>query len=63
MSVAELEQFFRLDAKAWKALASKRRSATKLRWAVQWGLCGSLQDGAEFRTIGVRGRIESALWA
>ncbi|WP_147268872.1 DUF4158 domain-containing protein [Sphaerisporangium album] len=37
VSVAELEQFFRLDAKALEALASKRRPATKLGWAVQWG--------------------------
>ncbi|WP_271217556.1 DUF4158 domain-containing protein [Streptosporangium carneum] len=34
VSVAELEQFFRLDA---RALAGKRRPATKLGWAVQWG--------------------------
>ncbi|MDR8412395.1 DUF4158 domain-containing protein [Nonomuraea sp. 3-1Str] len=36
-SPAELEQFFRLDRSALDALASKRRSATKLGWAVQWG--------------------------
>ncbi|MEU4332702.1 DUF4158 domain-containing protein [Nonomuraea dietziae] len=36
VSVAELEQFFRLDVKALEALAGKRRSATKLGWAVQW---------------------------
>jgi hypothetical protein len=35
--VAELEQFFRLDANALQALAGKRRPATKLGWAVQWG--------------------------
>ncbi|MEU4540669.1 hypothetical protein AB0G15_38145 [Streptosporangium sp. NPDC023825] len=29
VSVAELEQFFRLDAKALEALAGKRRPATK----------------------------------
>jgi hypothetical protein len=34
VSVAELGQFFRLDA---KALAGKCRPATKLGWAVQWG--------------------------
>ncbi|MFI7455228.1 DUF4158 domain-containing protein [Nonomuraea sp. NPDC049714] len=33
----ELEQFFRLDRSALDALASKRRPATKLGWAVQWG--------------------------
>ncbi|NBE93952.1 DUF4158 domain-containing protein [Nonomuraea sp. KC401] len=37
VSVAELEQFFRLDAKALQTLAGKRRPATKLGWAVQWG--------------------------
>ncbi|MGV9779456.1 DUF4158 domain-containing protein [Streptosporangium sp. NPDC003464] len=36
-SAAELEQFFRLDRSALDALASKRRPATKLGWAVQWG--------------------------
>ncbi|GAA0838223.1 hypothetical protein GCM10009525_47670 [Streptosporangium amethystogenes subsp. fukuiense] len=36
-STAELEQFFRLDRSAWDALASKRRPAMKLGWAVQWG--------------------------
>ncbi|PRX45336.1 Tn3 transposase DDE domain-containing protein [Nonomuraea fuscirosea] len=36
-SAAELEQFFRLDRRALDALASKRRPATKLGWAVQWG--------------------------
>ncbi|MEU6787358.1 DUF4158 domain-containing protein [Nonomuraea angiospora] len=34
---AELEQFFRPDRSAWDALAAKRRPATKLGWAVQWG--------------------------
>lgn len=34
VSTAELEQFFRLDAKALEALAGKRRPAAKLRWAV-----------------------------
>jgi hypothetical protein len=37
VSVAELELFFRLDARALEALAGKRRPATKLGWAVQWG--------------------------
>ncbi|GAA2788985.1 DUF4158 domain-containing protein [Nonomuraea dietziae] len=37
VSVADLEQFFRLDAKALEALAGKRRPATRLGWAVQWG--------------------------
>lgn len=36
-SSAELEQFFRLDRSALDALASKRRPATKLGWAMQWG--------------------------
>jgi TnpA family transposase len=37
VTVAELEEFFRLDAKARDALTSKRRPAIKLGWAVQWG--------------------------
>lgn len=37
VTVAELEQFFRLDAKALAVVAEKRRPATKLGWAVQWG--------------------------
>ncbi|WP_344948297.1 Tn3 family transposase [Sphaerisporangium flaviroseum] len=37
VSVAELEQFFRLDTKALQAVAGKRRPATKLGWVVQWG--------------------------
>ncbi|GAA3507680.1 hypothetical protein FHR32_004309 [Streptosporangium album] len=37
MTVAELEQFFRLDAAALAVVADKRRAATKLGWAVQWG--------------------------
>jgi Domain of unknown function (DUF4158) len=37
VSVAELEQFFRLDSRALEALTSKRRPATKLGWALQWG--------------------------
>jgi hypothetical protein len=37
VSVAELEQFFRLDAKAPKTPAGKRRPATKPGWAVQRG--------------------------
>lgn len=37
-SSAELEQFFRLDRSALDALASKRRPATKLGWAMQWGM-------------------------
>ncbi|MFI9842268.1 DUF4158 domain-containing protein [Nonomuraea sp. NPDC051941] len=36
-SPAELKQFFRLDRAALDALASKRRPATMLGWAVQWG--------------------------
>lgn len=36
-SVAELEQFFRLDRAALDALADKRLPATRLGWAVQWG--------------------------
>lgn len=34
-SPAELEQFFQLDRAALDALASKRRPATMLGWAVQ----------------------------
>ncbi|SEG81635.1 protein of unknown function [Thermomonospora echinospora] len=37
MTVGELEQFFRLDAKARAVVEGKRRPATKLGWAVQWG--------------------------
>ncbi|MFD9456692.1 DUF4158 domain-containing protein [Streptomyces sp. NPDC059985] len=33
----ELEQFFRLDGQARELVAGKRRDATKLGWAVQWG--------------------------
>ncbi|MFF4621847.1 DUF4158 domain-containing protein [Nonomuraea jabiensis] len=36
-SAAELEQFFRLDRGALEAVADKRRPATRLGWAVQWG--------------------------
>ncbi|MFV2197851.1 Tn3 family transposase [Nocardiopsis sp. LOL_012] len=37
VSVGDLEQFFRLDAKAHKAVATKRSPANKLGWALQWG--------------------------
>ncbi|MEH0517140.1 MULTISPECIES: DUF4158 domain-containing protein [unclassified Streptomyces] len=33
----ELEQFFRLDGRARELAAGKRRDATRLGWAVQWG--------------------------
>ncbi|MFE7573379.1 DUF4158 domain-containing protein [Streptomyces sp. NPDC057521] len=33
----ELEQFFRLDTRALELVRAKRRSATRLGWAVQWG--------------------------
>ncbi|MEU9889038.1 DUF4158 domain-containing protein [Sphaerisporangium sp. NPDC051011] len=36
-SVAELEQFFRLDQVALERVAIRRRPAMKLGWAVQWG--------------------------
>lgn len=36
-SPAELEQFFRLDRAALDAPATKRRAATMLGCAVQWG--------------------------
>lgn len=36
-SPGELEQFFRLDARALELAAAKRRPATRLGWAVQWG--------------------------
>jgi hypothetical protein len=36
-SVAELEQFFRLDRVAFEQVDKRRRPATKLGWAVQWG--------------------------
>ncbi len=35
--VGELERFFRLDACARELAAAKRRPATRLGWAVQWG--------------------------
>jgi hypothetical protein len=43
MSVAELEQSFRLDAKALDALAGKRRPATKL------GVGGAVGQRADAR--------------
>ncbi|WP_353962692.1 DUF4158 domain-containing protein [Streptomyces sp. NBC_00249] len=36
-SPGELEQSFRLDAKALEAARSKRAPANRLGWAVQWG--------------------------
>lgn len=36
-SPGELEQFFRLDTRALELARAKRRSATRLGWAVQWG--------------------------
>ena len=36
-SPGELEQFFRLDVRALELAAAKRRPATRLGWAVQWG--------------------------
>jgi Domain of unknown function (DUF4158) len=33
----ELEQFFRLDAKALELARARRRAAPRLDWAVQWG--------------------------
>lgn len=36
-SAAELEQFFRLDRVALEQADKRRRPATKLGWAVQWG--------------------------
>ena len=36
-SATELEQFFRLDQSALDQAAMRRRPATKLGWAVQWG--------------------------
>lgn len=36
-SPGELEQFFRLDAEALELVRAKRRAATRLGWAVQWG--------------------------
>ncbi|WP_431981431.1 Tn3 family transposase [Streptomyces qinglanensis] len=36
-SPGELEQFVRLDAKALELARAKRRPATRLGWAVQWG--------------------------
>lgn len=35
--MAELERFFRLDRAALERVAKRRRPATKLGWAVQWG--------------------------
>lgn len=37
VTVGGLEQFFRLDAKARAVVSDKRRPATMLGWAVQWG--------------------------
>lgn len=37
VSIGDLEQFFRLDAKAHETVATKRLPATKLGWALQWG--------------------------
>ncbi len=37
LTPGELEQFFRLDARARELAAAKRRDATRLGWAVQWG--------------------------
>ena len=37
LSPGELEQFFRLDTKALGLARAKRRPATRLGWAVQWG--------------------------
>ncbi|MFI8093791.1 DUF4158 domain-containing protein [Streptomyces sp. NPDC086080] len=37
LSPGELEQFFRLDTRALGLARAKRRSATRLGWAVQWG--------------------------
>jgi hypothetical protein len=36
-SPGELEQFFRLDTRALELARAKRRPATRLGWAVQWG--------------------------
>lgn len=36
-SPGELEQFFRLDSRALESARAKRRPATRLGWAVQWG--------------------------
>ncbi|WP_185075203.1 DUF4158 domain-containing protein [Nonomuraea jabiensis] len=36
-SAAELERFFWLDRGALEVVADKRRPATRLGWAVQWG--------------------------
>lgn len=36
-SVGELELFFRLTSQARESVGSKRRPATRLGWAVQWG--------------------------
>ncbi|WP_170322634.1 DUF4158 domain-containing protein [Acrocarpospora macrocephala] len=36
-SVAELEEFFRLDRQALVRVAARRRAETRLGWAVQWG--------------------------
>jgi Domain of unknown function (DUF4158) len=36
-SPGELEQFFRLDSEALGRARARRRPATRLGWAVQWG--------------------------
>ncbi|WP_084262312.1 DUF4158 domain-containing protein [Actinomadura formosensis] len=42
VTVGELEQFFRLDAKARAVVADKRRPATKLGWAAR---CSGARSG------------------
>src|SRR5690606_15675768 len=37
VTVADLEQYFRLDSAALKAASAKRTPATRLGWALQWG--------------------------
>ncbi|MFG6201006.1 DUF4158 domain-containing protein [Nonomuraea sp. JJY05] len=60
VSMAELEQFFRLDSRALEALASKRRPATKLGWALQWGTVRMLGTFLAEDPLDVRGRCWSS---
>ncbi|MBB4930477.1 hypothetical protein F4561_001297 [Lipingzhangella halophila] len=38
VSVADLEQFFRLDSAALEAASAKRTPPTRMGWALQWGM-------------------------
>jgi hypothetical protein len=50
-SPGELEQFFRLDSEALGRARARRRPATRLGWAVQWGTASAAQKLAAHITI------------